>query len=213
MHLESPEHPARNLRDFLRQYVMIVVSILTALALEQAAVGIHRHQGAATARTAMAAELKANVAELRKALAANQKVMLQSATLYKEFLTAAKASSEVDQLDALGRPAAVGLNVPSLRSDAWASAIASQAINSLSAEELRRYSERYTMQKDVMQAVSNHILYSDLLAQLAVVRFSVDTGHVVNTPEVGKALLRYASVVQEVNSQLAQLLAVLESPA
>ena len=47
MHLEPLEKLPRSVREFLSHYAMIVLSILTALALEQVALGIeHRHEGA-----------------------------------------------------------------------------------------------------------------------------------------------------------------------
>src|SRR4051812_47339203 len=47
MHIEPLEKLPRSVREFLSHYAMIVLSILTALALEQVALGLeHRHEGA-----------------------------------------------------------------------------------------------------------------------------------------------------------------------
>ena len=47
MHLEPLEKLPRSVREFLSHYAMIVLSILTALALEQVALTLeHRHEGA-----------------------------------------------------------------------------------------------------------------------------------------------------------------------
>jgi hypothetical protein len=43
MHFELPEKVASSVKEFASHYVMIVVSILTALALEQVVVTIHEH--------------------------------------------------------------------------------------------------------------------------------------------------------------------------
>jgi hypothetical protein len=68
MHVEPLEKLPRSVRDFLSHYAMIVLSILTALALEQVALGFeHRHQGH-RAKEEIEQEIESNYKAVHEAL-------------------------------------------------------------------------------------------------------------------------------------------------
>ena len=64
MHLELPKARVESLKDFLKHYLMIVLSILTALGLEGWIEHTHHAHAAETARAQIEAEIRANLAEV-----------------------------------------------------------------------------------------------------------------------------------------------------
>lgn len=74
MHVEVPKKGAlASFKAFAGEYAMIVVSILTALALEHAAQSWHRSHLAHEAERRIEAELAENLKELREAREHNAK--------------------------------------------------------------------------------------------------------------------------------------------
>ena len=65
MQVEHPHAPPASLREFIRQYAMIVLSILTALALERAVIDLHDRGAARDSRVRIEAEIAGNLAELK----------------------------------------------------------------------------------------------------------------------------------------------------
>ena len=69
MHVEPLEKLPRSVREFLSHYAMIVLSILTALALEQVALRLeHRHEGT-RAKEEIEQEIASNRLSVEEALA------------------------------------------------------------------------------------------------------------------------------------------------
>ena len=56
--------PWRGVRGFLKEYVIIVVGVLTALGAEQAAEAVHTHNEVAEARAALNKELAGNAVQV-----------------------------------------------------------------------------------------------------------------------------------------------------
>src|SRR3954470_17380569 len=54
--------PIHNWREFLKEYVIIVLGVATALAAEQAVEAAHNHERAGQARTTIRAEIARNIA-------------------------------------------------------------------------------------------------------------------------------------------------------
>src|SRR5471032_1999554 len=72
MHFEVPSLP-HSVKEFAAHYVMIVVSILTALGLEALIAHLHHEHSAENAQHAIETELRTNLSELRINDAANMK--------------------------------------------------------------------------------------------------------------------------------------------
>src|SRR5262245_42512275 len=62
VHKSKPFH---GLRDFLKEYAIIVIGVLTALAAEQSVVWLHDRQAAAEARAAVRAEVAKNLSDMQ----------------------------------------------------------------------------------------------------------------------------------------------------
>ena len=70
MHFEVPK--SKKLKEFGGEYVMIVISILTALALEHAVQTIHHKHLAHEAADKIEAELRLNAKDVQTVLAHNE---------------------------------------------------------------------------------------------------------------------------------------------
>src|SRR5690348_9029803 len=75
MHLELPNTRLASFRDFAKHYLMIVLSILTALGLEAWIEHAHHVQAAAQANLHIRTELLANLADIRKSIRTNEELL------------------------------------------------------------------------------------------------------------------------------------------
>jgi hypothetical protein len=156
MHFEVPK--ASTFKEFGGEYLMIVISILTALGLEHGAQAIHHRHLAHEASQKIDAEIRANIDELTAVRAHNKtqvdkKIVLRDALL-AEILAGAtddalKASLKNNYQGAYG----ISQQVPTLRREAWDVAVANQAVSWMPADELKRYSVIYAGMRD-MQATN-----------------------------------------------------------
>ena len=153
MHFEVPKLP-HSLKEFATHYVMIVVSILTALGLEAAVERMHHAHAAEKAQSALEAELRANLAELRSSNADNAKRLrpLEEFTnlLIKDFDDRVPTAQIKQQMtDHVKAGVDFGVFYPNLRHEAWDVAVANQSASYMEPETLRRLSVAYAAQRDV----------------------------------------------------------------
>jgi hypothetical protein len=149
MHIEPPESPLRTFKEFLSHYAMIVLSIVTALALEQAALSWEHAREGARAK----AEIEREIAENRTA---TREALERTRTNLKDWqglLATAVAASAVPGAAPDKRLAVVagamskfGDAIPPLKTTAWDAAIASHAVDYLDHADVARYSEVYASQ-------------------------------------------------------------------
>jgi len=72
MHFEVPRVSLHSLREFASHYLMIVVSILTALGLEAVIENAHHRHAAESAQRAIEAEIRLNIADIRASIDKNR---------------------------------------------------------------------------------------------------------------------------------------------
>jgi len=157
MHVEVPK--SHSFKEFAGEYVMIVVSILTALALEN---GVHRYHQSHKAHEAarnLDAELVVNLGEVRSAIKDNDAELGRLAKLNEVLLADIKAG--VADKDALkhafnetGNTFAFNISIPSMQREAWDVAVANQALSYMPQDQLQRYAKQYANMRDV-QAMLN----------------------------------------------------------
>ena len=154
MQMEVRKAPFHTVRDFLKEYLMIVVGILTALGLEHLAEARHHRQAAAVSRGQVLNEIRLNLEETRVCLAKN------GARLGKLDQLGKVAQGDMDA----GRPLSVtqmeldqasttvnelfGYTVPTIRKGAWSLALANQSAAYLEGGTFIRFSFVYSMQED-----------------------------------------------------------------
>lgn len=211
MHPQEIHAPPRSLGEFVRAYAMIVLSILTALALEQVVVTYEARERAHESAVRIEAELHANTDELKRAIAANEAIVTGARAL-NQFLIGELAKPTPDQPavqkrleDAFGQT--IGLIIPTWRHDAWDTAIADQSVGHLPPAKLHRFAEAYAAGGD-LKDLSQLMFGAALLEQVADLQLDIKLGHAQVRPAaqlMARALVS-ASVVIRNQKDLAALL-------
>ncbi|AMP16421.1 hypothetical protein [Collimonas pratensis] len=210
MHFELPEKVASSVKEFASHYVMIVVSILTALALEQVVVTIHHKTSASIASANIRAELRENwknVANLRKTHAENE-VKLQAIVDALTDHMSKGGSIDTEQLNKLAQEATpLSIDTALNRTSAWDTAIANQALAYMNQADLNRYSAAYAGMRHV-ESFAPALVTDKLLRDAADLRLAVNTGK-VDLQEVARILSRRLITMQIIGNQLKDLDAAL----
>jgi hypothetical protein len=206
MHVEPLEKLPRSVREFASHYAMIVLSILTALALEQAAMGLeHRHE-AERARTEIDQEIASNRAQVEQSLKAMQgNAKTWEALLQRTVAQVRSGESTNDsRLSTLADAAhQFGDSLPQLKTTAWDAALSDHSVNYLDHADLTRYSELYASQRFFSQAMWDTVRDSAMrnLTEISLPGF---TGKADPVATIG-ALNSRARVLEVIVSQLIQL--------
>jgi hypothetical protein len=160
MHFEVPK--AKSIREFAGEYVMIVISIATALALEHTVQTVHHHRLAEEAAHSMQQELRATVAELDVSVQDNQKEIERLSKLRKALqddieqkLPERQTMEHMKQMS--NHKLDINLHLPSVKHEAWDVAVASQAASWMAPAELQRYSSAYAAIHDSKQLVETGV--------------------------------------------------------
>jgi len=147
MHLKS-------LGDFAREYIMIVVGILTALGLEHVVTSREHAKGAAESRERIVAELRGNLADLRTSREENLrqlKPLVALADEVKRRLRAGEPGEKTAQfIEEKSGGLQVAYTVPGFRHEAWDVAVANQSASYIDPAALRRYSAAYAAERDAV---------------------------------------------------------------
>ena len=210
MHVEPLEKLPRSVREFLSHYATIVLSILTALALEQVALGLeHRHEGA-RAKEEIEQEIASSHREALDALrATEQNAKAWRALLQRTLAGIRDGSSTNDSRVAALRESGPLFrdSLPSLKTTAWDAALSDHSVNYLGHEDLTRYSETYAIQRTFTQAMWDTLRESGVRdstqISLAVLLDKADTYQTAATLD---SRMQTISILQ---SQLSQLEAAL----
>jgi hypothetical protein len=156
MHLEPFEKLPRSVREFLSHYAMIVLSILTALALEQVALGIEHHHQGERARHEIIQEIEAN----RRAVEESLTVTRDFVKVWRDLLhqtvdsvNAGKSTNESLLATIEQARQHFGDSMPALKSAAWDAALSDHAVDYLEHEELTRFADLYASQRFFSQAL------------------------------------------------------------
>ncbi|WP_225239307.1 hypothetical protein [Massilia hydrophila] len=151
---EAAPKKARAFRHFAGEYVMIVLSIVTALGLEN---GVRQFNQAREAREAarnLDAEIAVNLAEMRAVVAHSDGEVKRLRRLQEILLADIKAGVGDEAaiqhvMHASGERFTVSLRTPSLQREAWDVAVANQALSFMSQEQLQRYARQYANMRDI----------------------------------------------------------------
>jgi len=156
MHFEVPK--SHSFKAFASEYVMIVVSILTALALENAVHSYHQSHKAHEAARNLDAEIAVNIAEVRSALAHNDNQVKRLKHLREVLLADIKAGADdktaiAHVMHEAGERFTMSILTPSLQREAWDVAVANQALSYMTQERLQRYAKLYANMRDTESAL------------------------------------------------------------
>lgn len=158
MHAEVPK--SSTWKEFSSEYLMIVISILTALALEHAVQSLHHRHLAHEAAERMDVELHANVKEVDKVLAHNESRYDALEKMRGELLAGMRdKASDAELMERLRRDwrdaVALSLRVPTLHREAWDTAVANQAVTWMTRDQLERYATIYGAMRDKAALFNN----------------------------------------------------------
>lgn len=153
MHLELPEVRLHSLKDFSKHYLMIVLSILTALGLEAWIGHAHHRNAAATASRRMEQELHADLDGIGPALSINQRTLAGLRKLdgvVAQDIQAGVSTAQINRyLQDNQRLFLINLNWPGLSTDAWDVAVADQSASWMEPATLQRYSSGYSAVREL----------------------------------------------------------------
>ncbi|MGZ5201316.1 MAG: hypothetical protein ACXWC4_16230 [Telluria sp.] len=157
MHVEMPK--AKKFKEFGGEYVMIVISIITALGLEHAVQTYHHRQLAHEATERIEAELRDNAKGIASSLSHNEALQKRVAKLRSAFLEDLKRGTPeqvaIEHMLAQDKVALdLAVHSPTLRHEAWDVAVANQAASWIEPARLERYAALYAHMRDV-DAISN----------------------------------------------------------
>jgi len=162
MHLELPKVRLGSAKDFLKHYLMIVLSILTALGLEAWIEHVHHVHAAEIASQQIETEIRTNLAEGNSSLQhdlAQLKRMEKIRDEVTQELRAHVPDAVIEQhiLEQTRDNFDLGLNFPSLRHEAWDVVVANQSAGWIDHDRMQRYSAAYASQRDIVTSMSADI--------------------------------------------------------
>lgn len=159
MHIEPPGSRLASFMDFAKHYLMMVLSILTALGLEAWIEHAHHAHAAAAASAQIEAELDVNLDQVRLMRDVDAKRLAMLNDLYGYLVQAVKggvdAATVRQHIDAQTQgDFSLGLQLPRLRHEAWDVAVANQSAGWIDAKQLRHYAILYSYQSDFERRIS-----------------------------------------------------------
>lgn len=153
MHLELPNTRLASFKDFAKHYLMIVLSILTALGLEAWIEHAHHTHAATVASAQIEAEIRTNLAEI-DADAQRDTLQLQRLDKIRDAVIRDLKTHVSDDvvrqhiLALTGSSFDLNLQFPTLRHEAWDVAVANQSASWIDRARMQRYSAAYANQRD-----------------------------------------------------------------
>jgi hypothetical protein len=138
MDIHKPK-PWRGWREFLKEYAIIVVGVLTALAAEQAVVWLHDRQAASEARATIDAEVVTDITRVRQRGFTASCVTARLDAL-DQILDTAKPDGRIQTPSWIGRPPRYGVE-----STRWDAASQSGRVSLLSSDWQANFGFLYTM--------------------------------------------------------------------
>jgi hypothetical protein len=163
MHVELPEITLESLKDFMKHYLMIVLSILTALGLEAWIEHAHHRHAAEVASEQIDTEIRANLGEVRKALETDTRqadVLAHLRDTLEQDLKNKASDADIQQqilTQIRGFNFNLNLSWPTLRQEAWNVAVANQSASWIDSKRMYRYSAVYAEQRDVAVSLTNNL--------------------------------------------------------
>ena len=153
MHIEPPHTRLASFKDFAKHYLMIVLSILTALGLEAWIEHTQHAHAAATASMQIEAEIRSNLAEVdtdaqRDARQLQKLNAIRDAVIHDLKSNAPDDAVRKHILALTSGGFDLQLQFPTLRHEAWDVAVANQSASWIDRARMQRYSAAYANARD-----------------------------------------------------------------
>jgi hypothetical protein len=153
MHIEPPEGRIQSFKAFLGHYLMIVLSILTALGLEEWLQHVHHAEAGRAALVQIDAEVRANLGDVRATMADNvrrAKPVDALADAIEAALKAGMPDAKIrrEVIEPARKSIQIGVAWTLLRHSAWDVAVADQSAGHIDPGRLGALSELYSAQRE-----------------------------------------------------------------
>ncbi|QNJ99921.1 hypothetical protein [Dyella telluris] len=160
MHFEVPKVKMHSLREFLQHYLMIVLSILTALGLEQWIEHAHHRHAAEYASAQINAELGSTLQDIQDAIQTDEKKLAPLTAIQQAVADDVKKGlpdAEVNRhIRELSGKFALSINWPAFNTQAWDVAVANQSATWIDVSRLHRYAAAYAALRDAASWTSHN---------------------------------------------------------
>ena len=209
MHFELPKMRLHSLTDFTKHYLMIVLSILTALGLEAWIERSHHVHAAETANRQIRAEIQTNIDDVRASIKANEALIAPlndiDAAISQDIREGTAAAVVNQHIRARAAAFKLSVNWPTFAAQAWDVAVANQSASWMNDLELRRYSAAYADLRNASDWISHDSVILLNAPSMAALRTRIDLGAPVDPLEFVTVLRQMIHTSQEVQSHLHQL--------
>ncbi|WP_233840716.1 hypothetical protein [Dyella sp. 2HG41-7] len=209
MHIELPEKPLKGVKDFLKHYLMIVLSILTALGLEAWIEHMHHAHASSAASAQLREELRTDLDSVRGAVAKNEKV-LQKLDRMDDLVATALTNNTPDdvinqQIHAHRADYEISIFFPDTPVNAWNMAVANQAVTWMPADQLRAYSTAYTELREILDW-EQHGIYAGMdLPKATDLRTDLQIGRPVDPTSFLHTVRQLRGTLRETNANLVSM--------
>lgn len=152
MHFEVPKVKMHSLREFLQHYLMIVLSILTALGLEQWIEHAHHRHAAENASAQIDTELRNTLNDIQATIEMDEKKLAPLVAIdaaISEDVRKGLPDAQINQhIRDMSKDFALAINWPAINTQAWDVAVANQSATWIDVERLHRYAVAYAALRD-----------------------------------------------------------------
>ena len=157
--------------EFVKEYAMIVVGILTALTLEHIAVYEHNRESAEKSRARLVKEMQENLNSVKHALEENkhrqQPVQADIAALEDDIRKGLSKADINKHLHELGVDKLIaGLNEPANQHEAWDVGLADQSLTHIDDDSLHRFASSYADQRELAAIFQEDMRASNFSMQI-----------------------------------------------
>jgi hypothetical protein len=207
MHLELPKVPLSTRRDFLKHYLMIVLSILTALGLESWIERVHHTRAAVMASIQMDQELRMDRNNILAAIAMNVSAIQKLDrldTMIQTNLKSGTSSAAISQKIHLDHDNfRFSLQLPDISTNARDVAVANHAVTWMAPDRLGAYSKVYTGLQ-ALRDWEQHGVYASLdLIRAEDLRTDLELGQDVDPIIFLRTLRQVKNTMREANANMA----------
>ncbi|WP_266170604.1 hypothetical protein [Dyella subtropica] len=209
MHIEIPKVSTHSFKEFAKHYLMIVLSILTALGLEAWIEHTHHEHAAASASAQIENELRGALADVRSSLKTNeerfQPMRDLDAAITKDIREGVPAATINQHIQARKDDFGLSLNWPVFASQAWDVSVANQSASWVDAAKLRQYSAAYAELRDAASWMTHDSTITLDAPHMSTLRTRVTLGMEVDPVEYLVVLRQMINVTTQTQSHLRQL--------
>ena len=208
MHFEVPRVRMHSFREFAQHYFMIVLSILTALGLEQWIEHAHHRHAAEQASAQIETELHGTLDSIHGALASNARQLAPLQALkaaISEDVGHGLPDAQINQhIRALKDDFVLSVSWPSFATQAWDVAVANQSATWIDIDRLHRYAAAYAAQRDASSWVTHDSTIALNAPRMVDLRTRLSLGKDVDPLEFLGIVQQMINISKETSGHLEQ---------